>query len=81
MKQCEWITKTPIYIKQVGGMNIDRSEWENEQGAFLRYEEIPCRYVADPGHKYCPRHEAEASAVPEQNGPRCNLARPWEEPT
>jgi hypothetical protein len=60
-KQCEWITHEPVYIKRIGNMVIDRSEWENEHGAFLCNRDIPCRYVADPGHKYCPRHEMEAA--------------------
>jgi hypothetical protein len=61
VKQCEWITRTPVFVKSIGNIQIDRCEWENENGAFLWYEEIPCRYVADPGKKYCPRHEMEAA--------------------
>jgi len=60
MKQCEWITRMPIFVKSMGNFQIDRSEWENENGAFLCNREIPCGYVADPGKKYCPRHEMEA---------------------
>jgi len=58
-RQCDHVTKKPIYIKSIDGMAIDRSEWEDERGAFFRYEETPCQFVADPGHKYCPRHELE----------------------
>lgn len=61
MKQCEWIKRIPVFMKSLGNFQIDRSEWENENGAFLCYQEIPCRYVADPGHKYCPRHEMEVA--------------------
>jgi hypothetical protein len=55
-RKCQHITKTPIYAKSIGGMAIDRSEWENEEGAFLRYEEKPCHYITDEGEKFCPRH-------------------------
>lgn len=62
-KQCEWVDREPIYIKSIGGMAIDRSEWEGDKGAFFRYKETPCRLVADAGHKFCPRHEMEAKSV------------------
>lgn len=60
MHACEWVRKEPLYIKAIGNMKIDPSEFENENGAFLAYKEIPCRYVTDPGKKFCPRHELEA---------------------
>ena len=41
-RQCQHITKEPIYIKALAGMKIDPSEWENENGAFLAYSERPC---------------------------------------
>lgn len=59
-KSCEWVDREPIYIKSIGGIAIDRSEWENENGAFFRYKETPCRLAADPGHKFCPKHELMA---------------------
>jgi len=58
-KQCEWVTREPIFVKRIGNMLIDRSEWENENGAFLCNREIPCRYAADPCRRFCPRHEME----------------------
>jgi hypothetical protein len=58
-RQCQHITRMPVYAKQIGGMQIDRCEWENENGAFIRYEEIPCRYIADVGETLCPRHKLE----------------------
>jgi hypothetical protein len=61
VKQCEYISRTPVFVKSIGGMAIDRSEWENENGAFLCYWENPCRYVADAGHRHCPRHEMETA--------------------
>jgi hypothetical protein len=60
-KQCEWITRTPVFVKQIGNFQIDRSEWENESGAFFWDRVTPCLYAADPGHRYCPRHEMEAA--------------------
>jgi hypothetical protein len=57
--QCQHVEQTPVYIKRIGGVEIDRSEWENEHGAFLRYEETPCHYVADPGELFCPLHKME----------------------
>lgn len=59
-RRCQHITKTPVYIKSVGGMEIDRSEWENENGAFFRYDEKPCSYITEPGEKFCPRHKMES---------------------
>lgn len=59
MNQCQHITKTPVHIKRLGNFVIDRSEWEDERGAFLWYNEAPCLYVADEGHEFCPRHEME----------------------
>jgi hypothetical protein len=59
-RQCQHITKTAIYIKSIGGVAIDRSEWEDENGAFLRYDERPCLFIADVGEKFCPRHQLEA---------------------
>ena len=56
-RQCQWIDREPVYLKSIAGMAIDRSEWENEQGAFFRYKETPCRLIADSGHKFCPKHE------------------------
>lgn len=61
MKQCEWITRTPVYATHIGGVEIDPSEYATTAGAKLWDEEVPCRYVADPGHKFCPRHELEAA--------------------
>ncbi len=58
-KQCEHIEKTPVFVKRLGNFVIDPSEYENENGAFLCYHEVPCRYVADHGHRFCPRHEME----------------------
>jgi hypothetical protein len=62
--QCEFIERTPIYIKEMRMpdgrvIQIDRSEWANENGAFFRYNEVQCQYVADTGKRYCPRHELE----------------------
>lgn len=56
-RQCQHIERVPIYIKRIGDFVIDKSEYENERGAFFRYEEIPCRLVADGGHQFCPKHE------------------------
>jgi hypothetical protein len=56
-KPCEHVDREPIYIKRLGNFVIDPSEYENEKGAFFRYEETPCKFIADEGHKYCPRHE------------------------
>jgi hypothetical protein len=58
-KSCEWIDREPIYIKRLGNFVIDRSEWEGDKGAFFRYKETPCRFAADPGHKFCPKHEMQ----------------------
>ncbi len=58
-RRCQHVTKTPIYVKSIGDMAIDRSEWENEQGAFFRYEEVRCSYIADPGEEFCPKHKME----------------------
>ena len=80
-RKCQHVTKTPIYIKSIGGMAIDRSEWEDERGAFFRYDEKPCLYIADPGEQFCPRHRLERETAPVSNGPKCNMSRPWEEPT
>lgn len=62
-RECQYITKTPVYITHIGGMAIDRSEWENENGAFFRYDEKTCPYIADEGEKFCPRHKLEAEAA------------------
>ena len=61
-KQCEFVERTPIFIKQIGNFKIDESEWEGDKGAFFRYDERPCQFVADLGHKFCPRHELEQLA-------------------
>ena len=61
-RRCQHVTKTAIYIKAIGGMAIDRSEWENENGAFFRYDLKTCPYIADEGEKYCPRHKLEFGA-------------------
>ena len=61
-RRCQHVTKTPIYIKSIAGMPIDRSEWENEHGAFFRYDEKTCPYIADEGEKFCPKHKAELAA-------------------
>jgi hypothetical protein len=50
-RRCQWIDKKPVYLKKIGNMNIDRSEWEGDKGAFFRYEETPCGFIADPGKK------------------------------
>lgn len=63
LRQCKHVEKVPIYIKRIGKFVIDPSEYENENGAFFRYEEIPCMYVADEGHEFCPRHELERQCV------------------
>jgi hypothetical protein len=58
MKSCEYVEKIPIYITHLGGIAIDPSEYAPGQpGAFFDEREVPCRLVADPDHKYCPRHE------------------------
>ena len=64
-KSCEWIDREPVYIKRIGNFMIDRSEWENEDGAVFHYKETPCRLVADAGHKFCPKHELIALAESE----------------
>jgi hypothetical protein len=75
-KQCEWVTLVGVHIKSIGRMRIDRSEWENENGAWLCDRKIPCRYVADRGKKFCPRHEMEAAM---QREPGCIVPRPTAE--
>ena len=60
-RRCQHVTKIPIYIKSIGGISIDRSEWENKNGAFFRYDLKQCPYITDVGKKYCPRHELEQS--------------------
>lgn len=60
-RQCEWISQVPVYVKELAGFQIDESEFVGPEGALLWNEEVPCRYVADPGKKYCPRHEMEAA--------------------
>lgn len=59
-RRCQHVSKTPVYITHIGGVLIDRSEWENENGAFLRYDLKTCPYIADEGKMFCPRHELEA---------------------
>lgn len=60
-KQCEWIKRMPIYLKELAGFKIDKSEFVGPEGVIREVKEIPCRYIADPGKKYCPRHEMEAA--------------------
>lgn len=83
MKQCEWITREPVYIKRIGNFAIDPSEFENEHGAFLCNRESPCHYVADPGHKFCPRHEMESALGEASTAPSactgCIVPRPTAE--
>ena len=67
-KSCEWIDREPQYIKSIGGMRIDKSEWEGDKGAFFRYKEIPCRLAVDAGHRFCPKHELLYSAQIEPQG-------------
>jgi hypothetical protein len=61
-KQCEWIDREPVHIKRIGNFVIDRSEWEDERGAFSHYKETRCKFVADDGHKFCPKHELQSLA-------------------
>lgn len=63
MKQCEWVTYTPIFATHIGGVKIDPSEYATSEGAHLFSHEAPCHYVADPDKKYCPRHEMEAALL------------------
>jgi hypothetical protein len=60
-RQCQFVTKTPVYMKQIGDMKIDPSEWEHKDGAFFRYNEVRCQYIADEGQKLCPRHILESA--------------------
>lgn len=60
-KPCEHVKRVPVYIKRIGNFRIDRSEWENEHGALLCHRDEHCAFAADPGHRYCPRHEMEAA--------------------
>jgi hypothetical protein len=60
MKRCEHVTLCPCFMKN----GVDPSEYTDKRGAFLWNAELSCGLVADPGHKFCPRHEAiELSAA------------------
>jgi len=56
-RQCQWVDREPMFIKRIGNFVIDRSEYEDERGAFFRYKETECRFIADEGKKFCPKHE------------------------
>lgn len=58
-RQCKFITKIPMYAKTVGGIAIPPYQWENENGVHMGDKEIPCKYIADFGEDYCPRHKME----------------------
>ena len=50
--RCQYIAVEPDFWK-----GCDESEYYDQRGAFLWNRESQCGLVADPGHKYCPRHE------------------------
>jgi len=54
---CQWVDREPIYSKKLGGITICPSEYVNERGAHIMDSVTPCRLVADPGEKFCPRHK------------------------
>lgn len=58
-RRCQHITYTPIYATHIGSVRIDPSEYATTEGAHLWDDETHCNYIADPGHKFCPRHEME----------------------
>jgi hypothetical protein len=83
MKQCEWVTYTPIFATHIAGVKIDPSEYATSEGAHLFSHEARCRYVADPDKKYCPRHEMEAALLSKPPAPSacsdCIVPRPTAE--
>lgn len=67
-RQCEYVEKIPVYAKTINGMLIDRSEWETDEGAFVCYRNIRCKYITDVGETLCPRHKLERENDERSNG-------------
>lgn len=59
MSKCQFVKKNRVYVKSIGGIAIDESEYDSPEGVLVDYGEVSCPYVADAGEKFCPRHKLE----------------------
>lgn len=55
-RRCIAIDEAEVYTKEIMGVRIDPSEWQDERGAYLCTKRSRCPFVAEIDDTLCAKH-------------------------